>query len=101
MMAEVDGEWDCMTKTPMGDQASVFTVLSNGSTFSGSNSGPLGSLDVVDGQVDGNVLTWKMEMTSPIPMTLDAVATITGDTLEGNIAAGAFGVMEMTGKRKG
>ena len=100
-MATVDGAYDCVTKTPMGDQQSVFTVISNGETFHGTNAGPLGSLDVKDGKVDGNRLTWKMEMVIPMPMTLEAEAVVDGDTLTGTIQAGAFGAMAMTGKRRG
>ena len=100
-MATVDGAYDCVTKTPMGDQQSVFTVISNGDTFHGTNAGPLGSLDVKDGKVDGNRLTWKMEMVIPMPMTLEAEAVVDGDTLTGTIQAGAFGAMAMTGKRRG
>lgn len=99
-MAVVDGEWDCLTKSPLGEQKSIFTVKSDGNTFTGSNVGPLGSLEVIDGKVDGNVLTWKMDMKVPMPLTLDCTATIEGDTLVGGITAGAFGTSPMTGVRK-
>ena len=99
-MAIVDGAYDCVTKTPMGDQTSVFTVISNGDTFHGTNAGPLGSLDVKDGKVDGNRLTWKMDMTVPMPMTLEAEGVVEGDTLTATVALGAFGSAAMTGKRR-
>jgi hypothetical protein len=99
-MATVDGAYDCVTKTPMGDQSSVFTVISNGDSFHGTNAGAMGSLDVKDGKVDGNLLTWKMEMTVPMPMTLEAEAVVEGDTLTGTIQLGAFGSAAMTGKRR-
>ena len=99
-MATVDGAYDCMTKTPMGDQSSVFTVVSTGDRFNGTNAGPLGSLDVKDGKVDGNRLSWKMEMVIPMPMTLDCEAIVEGDTLTGTIQAGAFGAMAMKGTRR-
>jgi len=99
-MAKVDGAYDCITKTPMGDQSSVFTVVSTGDRFNGTNAGPLGSLDVKDGKVDGNRLTWKMEMVIPMPMTLDCEAVVEGDTLTGTIQAGAFGAMAMKGTRR-
>ncbi|HKX21977.1 MAG TPA: hypothetical protein VJM81_01745 [Rhizorhapis sp.] len=99
-MATVDGAYDCITKTPMGDQPSVFTVISNGDSFHGTNAGPLGSLDVKEGKVEGNRLRWKMEMVVPMPMTLDAEAVVEGDRLTGTIQAGAFGAMAMTGKRR-
>lgn len=100
-MAQVDGAYDCVTKTPMGDQPSVLTVISNGDTFQGTNAGPLGSLDVKNGKVDGNKLTWVMEMTVPMPMTLTAEAVVDGDTLTGSIDLGAFGAAPMSGKRRG
>jgi hypothetical protein len=99
-MANVDGEWDCLTKSPLGEQKSIFTVKSDGATFTGSNAGPMGSLEVIDGKVDGNVLTWKMDMKVPMPIMLDCTATIEGDTLTGGITAGAFGTSPMTGVRK-
>lgn len=99
-MSKVDGAYDCITKTPMGDQPSVFTVISNGESFHGTNAGPLGSLDVKDGKVDANRLSWKMEMTIPMPMTLECEAVVEGDTLTGTIQAGGFGAMAMSGTRR-
>jgi len=99
-MANVDGQWDCVTKTPMGEQKSVFTVVSSGDTFTGSNAGPMGTLDVIDGKVDGNMLTWKMELKVPMAMMMDATATVDGDTLTGEVKLGAFGVAPMSGTRK-
>jgi hypothetical protein len=99
-MATIDGAYDCVTKTPMGDQPSVFTVISTGDRFNGTNAGPLGSLDVKDGQVDGNRLTWTMDMTMPMPITLKAEAIVNGDKLTGTIDAGAFGTLTMAGTRR-
>ena len=100
-MAEVDGTWDCVTKSPLGDQKSTLTVKSDGNSFTGTNSGSLGSADITDGKVDGNRLSWKMNMTVPMPMTLDCEATIEGDNLTGTVGAGAFGSFPMTGTRAG
>jgi hypothetical protein len=100
MMAAVDGVYDCTTKTPMGDQAGVFTVVSSGDSFHGNIAGALGSMDVKDGKVDGNGLTWKMDMTMPMPMTLECEAVVEGDTLTGTIQLGAFGASAITGKRR-
>lgn len=99
-MAKVDGVYDCVTKTPMGDQPSVFTVISNGKSFQGTNSNSFGSMDVKDGIVEGNHLTWKMEMTLPMPMVLEAEADVEGDSITGTVQLGAFGAAAMTGKRR-
>ena len=97
----VAGTYDCVTKSPMGDQKSKFTVNVDGDSFTGQNAGAMGSMDVVDGKVDGNTLTWTMNMTVPMPMKLEGSATIDGDALIGSINAGAFGAMPMTGTRAG
>ena len=99
-MAAVDGDWDVTVKSPMGDQKSVLTINSDGGSFTGKMAGSLGSMDIASGSVDGNTISWKMDMTVPMPMTLDCTATIDGDTLTGTVNAGAFGSMPMTGTRK-
>ena len=96
----VSGTYDVTTKTPMGDQAGTFTVNANGDTFEGTMVGGTGAMTVHGGQVDGNKITWKMDMKVPMPMTLDCEATIDGDTLTGGVKAGPFGTMPLSGTRK-
>ncbi len=100
-MADVDGSWDCVVKSPMGDQKTTMTVNSDGSSFTGTVSGAMGSVDIADGKVDGNNLSWKQSITVPMPMTLDCTATVDGDTLTGQVGAGAFGSFPLTGTRTG
>jgi len=99
-MAAVDGAYDCLIKSPLGEQKTVFTVVSDGDVFTGSNVGDMGSLDVIDGKVDGNTLTWKMDLKVPMPITLDCKGTVEGDALTASVTAGAFGTFPMTGTRK-
>jgi hypothetical protein len=99
-MANIDGSWDCVTKSPMGEQKSVLTIHSSGDGFTGSNAGAMGTMAVLDGKIDGDTISWKMELKQPFPMTLEATATITGDALEGGVKAGAFGTSPMTGTRQ-
>jgi len=97
----VAGTYNTTVKSPMGDQSGTFTVIDNGDgTFSGSMAGGMGSMDVEDGKIDGNKLTWKMNMTVPMPMTLECEATVEGDQLTGTVNAGAFGAMPLTGERE-
>lgn len=96
----VAGQYDCVTKSPMGDQKSVLTVNVDGDSWTGSNAGQMGSLDITDGKVDGNTLTWTMDMKVPMPMKLEGTATVDGDNITGQIKAGAFGTMAMSGTRK-
>ena len=97
-MADVDGSWDCTVKSPLGDQKMTVTVKSEGSTWSGSVSGAMGSSDI-SGEANGNTISWKQQMTVPMPMTLDCQATAEGDTLTGTVGAGAFGSFPLNGTR--
>lgn len=98
----VAGTYDIVTKTPMGDQKGTFTVNVDGSSFTGSvSSAMMGSMEVTDGKVDGNRLTWKMDMKVPMPMTLEGDATVDGDSITGEVKAGAFGSMALSGTRAG
>lgn len=96
----VAGTYECVTKSPMGDQKGTFTVVpGDGDTFTGSMTGSMGSMDVEEGTIHGDTLKWKMKMTVPMPMTLDCEATIDGDALTGKVGAGAFGDMPLSGTR--
>lgn len=96
----VAGTYECITKTPMGDQKSDVTIVVDGDTFTGTNVGAMGSMDMENGKVDGNKLIWSMKMTVPMPMTLEGEATVDGDAITGTVKAGAFGSFGLTGTRK-
>ena len=98
-MAKVDGAWNCTVSSPMGPQASVMTLKSDGNSFTGTNSGALGSIDVEQGVIDGDAISFKMALKIPMPMELDCKAVISGDTLEGTVAAGVFGSWPLKGTR--
>ena len=100
-MANVDGNWDTVAKTPMGDQKATLSVASSGDSFTGTYSGAMGTTEIKDGKVDGDKLTWKVDITVPMPMTLDCSATVDGDTLTGSVGAGAFGSFPLSGTRAG
>lgn len=95
----VAGTYNVTVKSPMGDQAGTFTVTVDGDSFTGSLVGGLGSMDAQNGKVNGNTITWTMDMKVPMPMTLECEATIDGDTLTGGVKAGAFGTMPLSGTR--
>ena len=97
-MADVDGSWDCTVKSPLGDQKMTVTVQTAGSTWTGNVSGAMGSSDI-SGEANGNTISWKQQMTVPMPMTLDCEATVDGDTLTGTVGACAFGSFPLSGTR--
>ena len=99
-MSTAAGKWDCLVKSPLGEQKSTLTVNDNGDgTWTGTNAGAMGALDCDNGKIDGNTITWTMDMKVPMPMTLECEATIEGDTITGGVKAGMFGTSPMTGTR--
>lgn len=99
-MSSVAGKWNCVVKSPLGEQTSVLTVNDNGDgTWSGDNVGAQGSLACYDCTVDGNTIKWKSDMTVPMPMTLETTATVDGDSISGDVKAGMFGSFPLTGTR--
>jgi len=97
-MANVDGTWDTVTHSPMGDQKATLTVNSDGDSFTGTYAGAMGTTDV-NGKVDGDKLSWAVDITVPMPMTLTIEATVDGDSIKGSVTAGAFGSFPMEGNR--
>src|SRR3546814_15489962 len=100
-MSQVDGSYDCVTKSPMGDQKSVFTVNSDGGSFTGQNAGAMGSLDVENGKVDRNNLSCAMHMTLPMAISLECEPKHHGDPVARPTKAVAFGAVAMPGPRAG
>src|SRR5262245_53487962 len=80
-MMKADGTWNTTMNTPMGAQAAVLDLRTEGDTLSGSMNSPQGNMDFTDGKVDGDQLTWNVAMTQPMPMTLEFSATVDGDSL--------------------
>ena len=98
-MSNVDGVWDTVTNTPMGPQNATLTLATDGNTLTGNMSGPQGAIDIEDGTVDGDSLSWKANITSPMAMTLEFSATVNGDEISGNVQLGAFGNASFSGTR--
>ena len=94
-----DGTWNTTINSPMGAQSGTMTLATDGGTLTGKLVSPQGEIDIEDGTVDGDNLTWKASMTSPMPMTLEFSATVNGDEISGDVKLGAFGNATFTGTR--
>jgi hypothetical protein len=96
-----DGKWEVSMSTPMGAQAATLDLKEDGGALTGTMSAAMApdAIEVTDGTVDGNDLTWKAAMTQPMPITLEFSATIDGDSISGNVKLGTFGDATFEGKR--
>ncbi|MGD8417805.1 MAG: hypothetical protein PVH91_12165 [Pseudomonadales bacterium] len=94
-----DGTWNTTMNTPMGAQNGTLTLTTDGGNLSGKLSSPQGEIEISDGSVDGDNLTWKASITAPMAMTLEFDAKLDGDNMSGNVKLGAFGNATFTGTR--
>ena len=94
-----DGTWNTTTNTPMGPQQGTLELKTDGGTLTGTLSSAQGTIELKDGAVDGNSLSWKVDLTAPMAMTLEFSVTVDGDSLSGNVKLGAFGTASFSGTR--
>ncbi|MFV2089684.1 MAG: hypothetical protein ACC642_03430 [Pseudomonadales bacterium] len=94
-----DGTWNTTMNTPMGAQNGTMTLSTEGGALSGKLVSPQGEIDLEDGTIDGDNLTWKANITSPMAMTLEFRAKVDGDSMNGDVKLGAFGNATFTGTR--
>jgi len=93
-----DGNWKITINSPMGAQEVEAAITTSGDTFTGTTKGRMGE-QTIEGKVAGDTLTWSTSITQPMPMTLEFVATVAGDSMSGNVKLGAFGSAPLTGVR--
>ncbi len=94
-----NGNWNITTKSPMGSQDGTLELAVEGSSLTGTMSGPQGALEILEGSADGSNLAWKAQVTSPMAITLEVTAAVDGDNISGNIKLGAFGNATFSGAR--
>jgi hypothetical protein len=95
------GKWEITMNTPMGAQPATLELEENDSTLTGTMTAAAapGPLEVTDGTVDGDNLTWKAALTQPMPINLEFSATVDGDKISGTAKLGAFGDASFEGAR--
>lgn len=94
-----DGDWAISMKTPMGDQKATLTLKTSGSDLSGKMAGAQGTQEFTGGKVDGEKLSWTIDMTQPMPMKLNFTAKVEGDNISGEVELGSFGKATFAGPR--
>jgi len=98
-MSSADGVWNTTMNTPMGAQQGTLTIATDGNNLTGTLTGQQGTIELQDGAVDGDSLTWKADITQPMALTLEFSATVNGDAISGNVKLGAFGNASFSGTR--
>ncbi len=96
----IDGIYDIVIETPMGNQSAKLTLKTDGGTLSGLVESQMGALEFSGGTVSGEDVTWEMKINSPMgEMDLEYKGKVTGDDIAGEVKAGNFGSSPFKGKR--
>jgi len=95
----VDGNWNITMSTPMGDRDATLSLKSTGGTLTGTQSAEGNSVEIFDGTVNGDDLSWKVSITNQMPLTLDFTGKVSGDNIAGKMGIGPMGSFPFTGKR--
>ena len=94
----VDGKWNVTIKTPAGDRSGVLELRTEGTTLTGSMSGPDHFAEISDGKVIGNQLSWSAKVTKPMRLSLKFTAAVEADRISG-AAKHLLGKATFTGTR--
>ncbi len=95
----VDGKYSITINSPMGAQPADLDLKAEGGALTGTQSSRQGSMAIANGKTEGDSVSWSIDITSPMPMTLEFSGTVSGDAISGNVKAGAFGSFPFSGKR--
>jgi hypothetical protein len=94
-----DGDWAITMNTPMGAQKATLTLKTSGTDLEGKMAGAQGTQEFKGGSVDGDKLSWSIDMTQPMPMKLKFTASVAGDNISGEVELGSFGKATFAGPR--
>ena len=97
-MSKIDGTWETITTTAIGDQKATMILKTNGGTLTGTSEDVTGVANIEEGRVDGNTITWSLTL-KPMNIKIEGKANIDGDNLSGEVIAAAFGSSSIVGKR--
>src|SRR5579863_2532028 len=97
----VTGTWNVVMQSPMGAQNATLDLQEDGSTLTGTMSAAAApeAMQITDGTVSGDTVTWKAALTQPMPITLEFSATVAGDSISGTVKLGSFGESAFEGTR--
>ena len=95
----VDGSWNLTMTTPMGERNSTLSVTSAGGALTGTQTAEGNSTEIFEGTVNGDDVTWKVSITSPMPLTLAFSGKVSGDSMSGEMGIGPMGSFPFTGTR--
>ena len=88
----IDGKWNLTLNTPRGSRNGTLELSTLGSILSGRWAGERGTSEFTGGAVDGDRLTWQIEISGPRgTMYLDFRGAVDGAKISGDVDFGEMG----------
>jgi hypothetical protein len=95
----VQGRWSITIATPMGDKSGVLELRVDGAgVLSGSLSDADHHVDISDGKVEGNHVSWRAMITKPMRLSFKFTAVVEENRITG-IARHMLGTAPFTGTK--
>lgn len=95
----VQGKWQVTISTPMGEKSGVLELKVDGTTLTGSLSDGSHHVEISDGRIAGNTLSWSAKISKP-RMSIKFTATVEADRISG-VAKHLLGKAPFSGTRAG
>ena len=95
----VDGVWNLVMSTPMGERKAQLSVKAVGDKLTGVQGADGNSGEIFDGTVTGDDVAWKISITNPMPLTLAFTGKVAGDSISGEMGIGPMGSFPFKGTR--
>lgn len=95
-----DGTWKLVMKTPIGERKATLVMSSAGGALTGKMTNEEGnSTNIFDGKGSGDAVSFKADVKSPMPLTLEFAGTVAGDQISGTVTASGVGSWPFSGAR--
>ena len=95
----VNSNWTLTMTTPMGERKATLTLLNSGGTLTRTQNANDNSAEIFDGTISGDAVNWKVSITNPMPLTLEFIGTVSGDSMSGEMGIGPMGSFPFTGTK--
>jgi hypothetical protein len=93
------GTWKGTIDTPIGRMEVVFDITEENGVIGGKASNKHETIEIRDAVADGNALTWLLDATKPMKVTLNMAVAVDGDEMVGTSKAGIFPASKVRAQR--
>lgn len=95
----ISGKWNLDVKTPRGKQKGALNLVEDGNGVTGTMKMMSQTYEIDEGEVDGNKITYMVNVKKPIPLKIRCEMEVDGDNMKGKLDFGPLGKGLASGTR--